>query len=201
MHKSLKSPSLFVAALVSLMAVACASSTESTPQPSALSPTSPGKAPTQGTPTPTDIWSALLEKEPFPYTTPLPPRSPTILDGLYAKFEPKQGTAMPCRRCPDYLPEGGVWRLSLEDGVFRVFHAPTGWHSLGSFALSGDRITFFNDPYCYAVVGVYTWRREGGELKLELVEDACQLDRRARNFTKLPWAWCGSAAGEACGSD
>ena len=74
------------------------------------------------TPVPTGAWAALLEKQPHPYTTPLPESSPTVLDGTYAKIEPKEGTPVPCRRCPDYLPEGGVWRLHLDRGVYRIYH-------------------------------------------------------------------------------
>lgn len=97
---------------------------------------------------------------------------------------------MPCRRCPDYLPKGGIWKLSLEQGVYRIFFATTGWHSLGSFAVSGDQVSFFNDPCCYKTVGRYKWQLQGGQLNLELIEDDCQVDRRARSLSKQPWNLC-----------
>jgi hypothetical protein len=144
----------------------------------------------KSTSAPTDIWLSLLEQDPFPYTTALPPLSPTELDGLYAKLEPSKGTPVPCRRCPDYLPEGGVWKLSLDDGAFRIFHPFTGWHSLGSFTVSGRRFVVSNDPACYREVGVYTWTLHGGRLSFDVLDDACQVGRRARSFASMPWAAC-----------
>lgn len=198
--KSPRLSSLFVILMVVLpVAVSCS---ELTPTPASdtatphSTPTPKNDALVQGTPTPTDSWSALFQKEPFPYTTPLPPQSPTVLDGLYTKFEPKEGTPVPCRRCPDYLPEGGIWKLSLKEGVFRIFHENTGWHSLGSFMVSENRVTFFNDPHCYAIVGVYEWKLEGGKLNLKAIEDTCHVDRRARTLTNLTWASCESLSAE-----
>ena len=77
--------------------------------------------------------------------------------------------------------------MSLDEGGFRVFHQATGWHSLGSFAVSGDQVAFFNDPHCYAVVGTYKWRLEGNKLSLDVIQDTCHVDRRARTMTNLPW--------------
>lgn len=175
------------AALILLAAMSCSPSTEPSPQPTMRKAPPSTPTPKPGAPTPTDVWTSLLHKQPFPYTTPLPPRAPTVLDGLYVKLELKQGTPVPCRRCPDYLPQGGTWKLSLDKGVFRVFHQATGWHSLGSFAVSGDQVTFFNDPHCYAVIGTYKWRLEGKKLNLEVIQDTCHVDRRARTMTNLPW--------------
>ncbi len=80
--------------------------------------------------------------------------------------------------------------MSLEQGVYRIFFATTGWHSLGSFAVSGDQVSFFNDPCCYKTVGRYKWQLQGGQLNLELIEDDCQVDRRARSLSKQPWNLC-----------
>jgi hypothetical protein len=79
------------------------------------------------------IWSELLQKTPFPHTAPLPARVPTPLDGTYTKFDPKKTPPVPCRRCPDYVPQGGIWKLNLDKGIFRIFHESTGWRSIGSF--------------------------------------------------------------------
>ena len=62
------------------------------------------------------IWTELLQKKPFPDTAPLPSPGPTVLDGTYAKFDPKKTPPVPCRRCPDYVPEGGIWKLNLRKG-------------------------------------------------------------------------------------
>jgi hypothetical protein len=158
--------------------------------PAAPTPESAAPLTEKSTSAPTDIWLSLLEQDPFPYTTALPPLSPTELDGLYAKLEPSKGTPVPCRRCPDYLPEGGVWKLSLDDGAFRIFHPFTGWHSLGSFTVSGRRFVVSNDPACYREVGVYTWTLHGGRLSFDVLDDACQVGRRARSFASMPWAAC-----------
>jgi hypothetical protein len=155
-------------------------------------PTPTNNAPVtqQGTPTPTDIWLALLQKIPHPYTTPLPAQTPTALDSTYAKLEPKEGTPVPCRRCPDYLPEGGIWKLSLDKGIFRIFHEATGWRSLGSFSVSGNQIVLFNDPTCFETIGIYEWQLEERQLSLKVIEDTCQVGRRARSFTNFAWVSC-----------
>jgi hypothetical protein len=152
-------------------------------------------------PTPTDIWSAMLQRTPYPYTTPLPPAEPTILDGTYVKFDPRPGKRAPCRRCPPYPPEGGVWRLNLDNGIFRVAHDVIGWATLGSFTVSEGRIEFFNDPHCYEDVGIYTWGLEAGKLTLEVVEDDCASGLRARNLVSLPWESCQPPSTEAAISD
>jgi hypothetical protein len=85
----------------------------------------------QSTPTPTTLWAAMLQRTPYPYTTPLPPSSPTTLDDAYVKFDPRPGQRAPCRRCPAYPPEGGVWRLHLDKGIFRESHDVIGWGTLG----------------------------------------------------------------------
>lgn len=148
-------------------------------------------------PTPTGIWSAMLQRTPYPYTTPLPPANPTTLDGTYVKFDPRPGRRAPCRRCPPYPPEGGVWRLNLDNGIFRVVHDVIGWATLGSFTVSEDRIEFFNDPHCYEDVGIYAWRLEAGKLTLEVVTDDCASGLRARNFVSLPWESCQPPSTEA----
>ena len=142
------------------------------------------------TDTSTNGWLALLERQPYPYTTPLPPRNPTPLDGLYTKEEPVNGTPVPCRRCPDYLSEDGIWKLSLEQGIYHIFHPPTGWHTLGSFSVEGNRLYLFNDPACHLVVGIYTWQLDTASLNLTVVDDPCQVGRRAGTFSDLSWRAC-----------
>lgn len=190
-----------VVAAIPLVIAACSSA--HTP-----SPVRPEAA--EATTTPTSIWSGLLQRTPYPYTTPLPSAQPTVLDGIYIKFDPSQGKDasppeggvwMPHPRREGvfwlkpvpYPREGGVWILQLDGGVFRVFHETTGWRTLGSFTVSEDRITFFNDPHCYDAVGIYRWQLEAGQLVLEVVEDECDGrvlgggGLRATNFASLPW--------------
>jgi hypothetical protein len=133
------------------------------------------------------IWSELLQKTPYPHTAPLPARVPTALDGTYTKFDPKKTAPVPCRRCPDYAPQGGIWKLNLDKGIFRIFHESTGWRSLGSFVIDGNRVQVFNDPCCIKVKGSYRWTLVQGRLSLQVVEDKCAIGQRAKNLTKLPW--------------
>jgi len=151
--------------------------------------------------TPTDVWFGLFQKTPYPYHTPLPPPRTTILDGTYTKFELKEGTPVPCKRCPDYAPEGGTWKLSLDKGVFRIFHEVTGWRSLGSYTVSGDQLVLVNDPYCPDVVGTYQWKLEQSEFILEEIEDTCSIGLRAMNLTNLPWLSCHPPSTEAAITD
>lgn len=136
------------------------------------------------------IWSELLQKTPFPHTAPLPARRPTALDGTYTKFDPKKTAPVPCRRCPDYVPQGGIWKLNLDKGIFRIFHESTGWRSLGSFIIEGNRVQLFNDPTCIDVMGSYIWTLEEGHLKLHVIQDECAIGMRAKNLTKLLWILC-----------
>jgi formylglycine-generating enzyme required for sulfatase activity len=79
------------------------------------------------TATPTDICFGLFQLTPYPYTTPLPPAQATILDGTYTKLDPREASRRPLeRRGPAYPPEGGIWKLHLDKGIFRVYHEITG---------------------------------------------------------------------------
>jgi hypothetical protein len=91
--------------------------------------------------------------------------------------------------------------LNLEKGIFRVYHEGTGWFTVGSFTVSGDRIEFFNDPHCYQDTGAYAWELEGGELILEAVEDNCGVYLRAQNLVALPWESCQPPETEAAVTD
>jgi hypothetical protein len=141
-------------------------------------------------------WAELWEQTPYPYTTPLPPAQASVIDGTYRRIEPTQPPAEGRAATPTppgggswmwhpvrptvwvmppapYSVQGGGWTLSLENGIFRIGHDSTGWHTLGSFTVSGNRIAFFNDPQCMEAVGRYEWRITAGRLALELVEDEC----------------------------
>jgi hypothetical protein len=118
-----------------------------------------------------DRWSELLRTTPYPYTLPLPSPKRSVLDGTYVKFDPKGEPPVHCLRCPDYAPEGGVWKLHLDRGIFRIFHEVTGWQSAGSFVITRDRVTkleyperlvLFNDPTCTGVVGCTRGTTETG---------------------------------------
>ena len=120
------------------------------PESSTSTPTPPVTA------TATSAWHDLLEKTPFAYATPLPDPVQSPVDGTYAKIDPSWPQWWQCRRCADYRPAGGIWKLQFDKGAMRIFYDVTGWRSLASFTVSGDRLTIFNDPYCPEDAGEYT---------------------------------------------
>jgi len=135
----------------------------------------------------TEVWTSLLKKSAYPYNNPLPPQEPTLVDGLYEKFESKKATPIPCRRCPDYMIEGGIWRLSFEKGTFHILHVPTGWQGLGSYEIRSGRLYLFNDPKCPKTTGIYHWQLSDRVLILDVLRDDCAADLRGHNLGHLPW--------------
>jgi hypothetical protein len=164
-----------------VLLAACAFSTAPTAAPGFQIATSTSAA---------ERWDELFERTPYPFTTPLPSARNSPIDGTYIKVNPRQATPFPCRRCPDYAMEGGLWKLSFEKGIFRIIYSVNGWRSLGSFTVSGDRLTLFNDPNCIYDVGVYTWQVEEGRLILTEIDDICSIHLRAENLTHQPWLSC-----------
>jgi hypothetical protein len=129
--------------------------------------------------------------EPYPYTTPVPPRTPTPADGTYDRrlsVARAGGRPVKCARCAPYRIEAGAATLVLDRGWFRVEHPAAGFRSLGHFFVRGDRLVFFNDPNCPTTRGVYEWSMAGTQLRLALVRDPCPFDRlRGRYLTAEPW--------------
>jgi hypothetical protein len=172
--------------ILNIVMVACA--------PIAQNPTA-GPVPTEsGTPgpsaTPTDGWLSILEHTPVPWTTPLPPLQATVLDSTYIKVNPRLATPFPCKRCPDYALEGGLWKFQLDKGVFRIYYTVNGWRSLGSYTVSGNKLYLFNDPYCNWDTGSYSWALEEGVLTLTEIDDPCSQGLRAANLSDQPWLSC-----------
>jgi len=93
-------------------------------------------------------------------------------------------------RCADYRPAGGVWRLQFDRGVMRIYYEVTGWNSLASYTVSGDRLYLFNDPYCKEATGEYKWKSVDGNLTLEVVDDPCSFQLRGRNLSGGAWGTC-----------
>jgi len=148
-----------------------------------------------------EIWSELLQRAPYPYTIPLAPEESTAIDGTYTKFELKESPPIPCRRCPDYASEGGIWKINFNKGVFRIMHTVTRWKSMGTFILSGDQLILANDPTCQEVIGVYGWRFEKGTLILKVIADPCAIELRGKNLAGLPWLSCQPSNTEAATTD
>jgi hypothetical protein len=180
---------ILLAASLAFAIPACEHSAQSTPP--APTTYSPMKISTSAmSATPTDIWQALLGHTPVAWTTPLPPEQTTILDSTYVKLDPRIATPFPCKRCPDYALEGGLWKLLLSRGVFKIYYTLNGWRSLGSYTVSGNQLYLFNDPYCTRDVGIYSWRLEDGVLTLTEVNDPCSQGLRVSNLTFQPWLSC-----------
>ena len=140
--------------------------------------------------TPTSIWSGLLSQTPVPQTTPLPDPIPTSLDGTYAISDPSLPQWWTCRRCADYRPAGGIWKLHFDRGVMRIYYEVTGWKSLASYTVSGGRLILFNDPYCPEDVGEYTWTLAGDNLSLQVIDDPCSIRLRGENLSRQTWLSC-----------
>jgi hypothetical protein len=135
-------------------------------------------------------WNELLQHRPFPYIMPLPEPRPTAVDGTYTKSVVAHAEIVHCLRCPDYAPEGGLWRIQFDKGTFRIIHAEKAWKSIGTFVVAGNRLLLANDPNCIDTVGLYTWRLEGGQLFLEVIDDPCAIKLRGLNLTHQPWRAC-----------
>lgn len=141
-------------------------------------------------PEPTNVWSSLLVVTPVPYTSPLAPTEVTSLDGTYAKYDPAPPQWWSCLRCADYRPAGGAWRLQFDRGVMRIYYEVTGWNSLASYTVSGDRLYLYNDPYCKEATGEYKWSLTDKNLTLEAIDDPCSFQLRGKNLGGQAWEAC-----------
>jgi hypothetical protein len=138
----------------------------------------------------TGMWAELLQRVPFPYLIPLPEPKRTGLDGTYTKVVVSTSERVHCLRCPDYAPEGGLWKLNVDRGVFRIFHPESGWKSIATVIVAGDRMVLANDPTCIDGIGVYKWRLEREQLTIDAIDDPCAIKLRAMNLTQQPWVSC-----------
>lgn len=184
-----RGPLLAAAAGLCLLAAACRGSDGALP-PLLVAP--PADAPVTaaaGAPE-ADRWYDLLTRTPFPYTEPLPEPAWTAIDGVYVHTLPTEAEHVHCRRCPDYLPEGGIWRVSFDRGVMRILHEDTGWRNLASYTVDGDTLRLFNDPVCPTESGEYRWSVVDGALAIEPVADVCAIRLRAANLGSQPWQSC-----------
>jgi hypothetical protein len=141
-------------------------------------------------------WFELQNKVPVPHTTPLPESKWTPIDGTYAKLDPSLPQWWACRRCADYRPAGGIWKLRFDQGVMRIYYPITGWRSVASYTVPGDQLQIFNDPYCPQEVGIYRWKLEDEwnlpdrKIIIEVDEDPCSINLRGENFSNQAWYSC-----------
>lgn len=137
-----------------------------------------------------DKWLSMQSVTPVPFTTPLPEFEWTPIDGTYAKLDPDWPQWWACRRCADYRPAGGNWKLQFDRGVMRIYYEVTGWKSIASYSVSGDRLYLYNDPICPSEVGEYQWRFSHRTLEITVVEDPCSFQLRGDNISKQNWNSC-----------
>jgi len=141
--------------------------------------------------TPADPWLQLFQHTPYPFTAPLPPAAATPLDGVYTKVVDTGTPTVHCVRCPEYAPYDGLWKLSFDDGIFRLYHTPTGWRGLASYTVAANEVTLFNDPTCPELTGRYTFTLADGQLVFtDPAADPCAIALRTLNLTQQPWLSC-----------
>ncbi len=145
---------------------------------------------------PTSVWFGLQERTPHPYNRPLPSSVETTLSGTFAKFDQSWPQWWMCRRCADYRPAGGIWKLRFDQGIMRIHYNVTDWVSIASYTISGDHLTIFNDPICPEAVGEYRWSLEDKwglddrNLVLEVIDDPCSFGLRGENLGAQEWGSC-----------
>jgi hypothetical protein len=133
---------------------------------------------------------------PVAFTTPLPDEKWTPIDGTYAKLDPSDPQWWACRRCADYRPAGGIWKLQFNKGVMRIYYDVTGWRSIASYAIRDNRLYLFNDPYCPEEVGEYNWSLDdkwglkNRSLNLNMIKDSCSINLRGENLSAQTWESC-----------
>jgi hypothetical protein len=145
---------------------------------------------------PTSIWFGLQERTPYPYTKPLPPSLETSLSGTFTKYDQSWPQWWMCRRCAEYRPAGGIWKIRFDKGIMRIHYNVTNWVSIASYTVSGDHLTIFNDPICPEAVGEYRWSLveklglADRTLVLEVIDDSCSFGLRGKNLGTQEWGSC-----------
>lgn len=182
---------LATAAIVALTVIAVA--------PEDATTTSAPRSATATTPTPTASVSpvelarvgglpiAIPDREitdprlmPYPFMSPTPSPQQTLIDGTYLRTVDldevggaRIGLPYRCFRCPPFRIDAGVSTLIFTEGAYYLHHHLSGFRTLGSFVIEGERITLFNDPNCPQIPGVYTFDRTPHGLTLDVVRDGC----------------------------
>ncbi len=177
-------------AMIGVLAAACAPAPTPTPKPTNPAPSMAYETP--GVRKEFGDLSTVIEVPPFPFSGALAPAVASPLDGLYYKVIPLTITPTPCKRCAGYRLEGGAWTLYFDKGVYKVFLQQTGFESVGSFTVSGNKLALFNDPYCeedMSMRGDYAWELDAqGSLRITTIQDACSYKLRGQNLTSGAWA-------------
>jgi hypothetical protein len=132
---------------------------------------------------------------PYPFMSPTPPPEPTSIDGTYLRTLTLQELggarrALPfrCLRCPPYRITPGVNTLVLFRGAYYLHHQLSGFRTMGSYVVDGDRLTLFNDANCPQTAGTYQIDVSTHGIRFDVVDDSCAFsNERALDLEYRPW--------------
>jgi len=132
---------------------------------------------------------------PYPFMSPTPPPSPTAIDGTYMRTMTlgdvggaRVGLPFRCLRCPPFRIDAGVSTLVFFHGAYYLHHQLSGFRTMGSFVVEGDRVTFFNDANCPQSPGVYEFELSAHSIRFRVVEDDCPFSgERGFDLMVRPW--------------
>jgi hypothetical protein len=152
---------------------------------------------------PTPTASNTSKLEPYPFTRPAPPSTPTVIDGVYSRsvsIRNGGGKAISCRRCAPYRLDPGNATLIFDRGRFYVALVPQttkkrcteckgipAFEATGHYEIFGNRLLLYNDASCTRGVGMYRWAISEQRLFLQSVKDRCFTGLRSRFLSSSPW--------------
>jgi hypothetical protein len=198
---------LSLASIVALAIVAVGG--DEAPAPGAAPSASPSEDPTPtATPSPVELVRvgglpiAIPDRTiddprllPYPFMSPTPPPDPSPLDGTYLRTVDlsevggaRVGLPYRCFRCPPFRIDAGVSTLIFTRGAYYLHHYLSGFRTMGSFVVDGDRVTLFNDANCPQTPGTYRFERTAHGLALSPLEDECPYSgERADDLSFHTW--------------
>ncbi len=133
---------------------------------------------------------------PYPYHSPTPaPDSTSPLDGTYLRTltlrdvgGARVGLPFRCLRCPPFRIDAGVSTLIFFHGAYYLHHQLSGFRTMGSFVVDGDRVTFFNDANCPQTEGVYEYELSPHSVRFRVIHDDCPFSgERGFDLMARPW--------------
>jgi hypothetical protein len=133
---------------------------------------------------------------PYPFHSPTPaPDSTSPLDGTYLRMltlhdvgGARVGLPYRCLRCPPFRIDAGVSSLIFFHGAYYLHHQLSGFRTMGSFVVEGDRVTLFNDPNCPQTEGLYEYELSAHSVRFHVVHDDCPFSgERGFDLIARPW--------------
>ncbi len=198
---------LAAVAVLSLVAAGCEADDANPAEPSPAAQTPPGT----GTPEPSTSGFVRIGGAParisvdrtiddptllpYPFMSPTPPPDPSVLDGTYLRTltlrdvgGARIGLPYRCLRCPPFRIDAGVSTLIFTRGAYYLHHQLSGFRTMGSFVIHGDRVTLFNDANCPQTPGIYAFEVTAHGLRFRVVEDDCPFSgERGFDLMVRPW--------------